>query len=399
MNLRARLYTLSFVDEFGPLYALYTLWFSDNGITTVQLSTVFTLWAVVAVVLEVPSGAVADRVDRRRLLAFAFVLRAIGISLWLVYPTYTMVLIGAALWAIHSSLASGAWEAHIHDQLAAIGEASTYGPTMARVGQFSHAGVALGTLVASAALQLGASIEAMGWLTVAIHAVSISLVLRLPNVDHSDDGDEDESGAGAVAEWWSTLRAGTREAFSSVPIIRLVLLGMFIEGLFIVDEYVPLIARFQGASDTVVPILVFAVWLGLLAGGEVVARRPSAQPRWLGGALVVGAAAMLAGVAGSNYWFLALVAVGYGAMEALLVVADARLQERISSDHRATVTSVRSLFAALISGIGFVVIGALSDGDDPARGVALVCVALIALGVAAVRWLPAAQPNPRPSRS
>ncbi len=398
MDLRARLYTLSFVDEFGPLYALYTLWFADNGITTGQLSTVFTMWAVVAIVLEVPSGAVADLVDRRRLLAFAFGLRAVGISLWLVNPTYTSVLIGAALWAVHSSLASGAWEAHIHDQLVAIGAESTYGSTMARVGQFSHGGIALGTLVASASLTLGASIEALGWLTVAIHAVSIALVLLLPEVAPVAD-DEDESGAGAVAEWWSTLRAGTREAFSSVPIIRLVLLGMFIEGLFIVDEYVPLIARFQGASDTVVPILVFAVWLGLLAGGEVVARRPSAQPRWLGGALVVGAAAMLAGVAGSNYWFLALVAVGYGAMEALLVVADARLQERISSDHRATVTSVRSLFAALISGIGFVVIGALSDGDDPARGVALVCVALIALGVAAVRWLPAAQPNPRPSCS
>ena len=79
--MRRRLYALAFVDEFAPLYALFTLWFIDNDVTTSQISIVFVVWAALAVVLEVPSGALADRIDRRKLIATAFALRAIGIAI------------------------------------------------------------------------------------------------------------------------------------------------------------------------------------------------------------------------------------------------------------------------------------------------------------------------------
>ncbi|MDH3681799.1 MAG: MFS transporter, partial [Acidimicrobiia bacterium] len=129
--LKRRLYSLAFIDEFGPVYAVYTLWFNDNGVTTSQVSTVFLVWALVALLLEIPSGALADRVDRRRLLAMAFGIRAVGIALWLVWPTLTGVFIGAVLWATHDALASGSWEAMIHDELTAVAAADRYGPVMA----------------------------------------------------------------------------------------------------------------------------------------------------------------------------------------------------------------------------------------------------------------------------
>ena len=84
--LRRRLYVLAFVDEFVPFAVVFTLWFADNGITVAQFSLVFVVWAGRALVLEVPSGMVADRVDRRRLIAVAFLLRGIGIAVWLVVP-------------------------------------------------------------------------------------------------------------------------------------------------------------------------------------------------------------------------------------------------------------------------------------------------------------------------
>ena len=149
-SLRRRLYLLAFVDEFGPVYAVFTLWFNDNGISTSQISTVFLVWAAIALAFEIPSGALADRVDRRYLLASAFGIRAIGISLWFVWPTFTGVLIGAALWAIHSAVASGSWEALIHDELTAIGQERTYPKVMARISQFSNLGVAAGTMLGAA---------------------------------------------------------------------------------------------------------------------------------------------------------------------------------------------------------------------------------------------------------
>ena len=67
-RLTATLYGYSFLDEFVLLYPVYTLLFSDTGLSVWQISSLFVLWSVTGVVLEVPSGAWADAVSRRMLL-------------------------------------------------------------------------------------------------------------------------------------------------------------------------------------------------------------------------------------------------------------------------------------------------------------------------------------------
>lgn len=423
--LRRRLYGLSFIDEFGPIYAVYTLWFSDNGITAAQLSVVFLAWSVVALALEIPSGVLADLVDRRRLLAVAFVIRAVGIGLWLVWPTLTGAIIGAVLWAIHDAFASGAWEAMIHDQLSAVGAADRYGSIMARVGQFSHLGVAGGTLLGAALLQFDVALVVLGWLTVAAHVGSVSLVATLPAVgsadlpdDFSDDqADERADGVeldparrasgrpalpdgvvelsadrpaedGADGGWLATLRSGLRQAGSDPLILRLVGVGALLEGLWVVDEYLPLVSRVQGGSDAAAPILILIVWIGLLVGGEVAARRADVGGRFLGPALLVGTLVMVAALIADRVWALAFVAVGYATLETTRVVADARLQARTNGDVRATVTSVRGFGSAATSMVMFVVIGAMANGDDPRPGLYVLLAALAAVAVLATRWVP-----------
>ncbi|MEM9606241.1 MAG: MFS transporter [Actinomycetota bacterium] len=390
-RLRRRLLAVAFVDELSPLYAVYTLWFIDNGLDAGQISTVFVIWASVGIALEVPSGALADLVDRRRLIAAGLVLRATGIAIWLIEPTFTGVVIGAVLWALHMSLASGAWEALVHDELVAIGEEHRYAPVMARVGQAISIGVAVGTGVAAIALAAGASLESLGWVTVAVHAVSIWLVLGLPDVRWVVEQEtDDESEAGGLAGWWSTLRDGARTAFSTHLLAGIVLVTAGLEGLFVVDEYVPILARDRGVDDAVVPLLVLGVLIGLVAGGEVAARRPDIAPRPLGFALVLGAAGMMIAVTSSAPAALLLVGVGYGIHEVAWVLGDARLQERIGARHRATVSSVRSLLAGLVATAAFVLIGLLSDGDDPSPGLLVPLVLLAVVGLGVTRFLPRA---------
>ena len=395
-----RLYGLAFVDEFGPIYAVYTLWFNDNGITTAQVSTVFLVWALVGLALEIPSGALADRVDRRHLLGVAFAIRAAGIALWLVWPTLTGVLIGAVLWAVHDALASGSWEAMIHDQLRSEGRADRYGPVMARIGQWSHLGVAAGTLLGAGLLQIDTSLVTLGWLTVAAHAGSIALVTTLPLVgpDPSElaPADEDRSvdvPGSAVGRWLAVLRDGIGQVVVRSALARLVAVGALVEGLFIVDEYLPLLARAQGGSDAAAPVLVLVVWLGLLAGGEVAARWPRLAGRRLGPGLMAGTVVMAGALALGRVWALALVAVGYAVMQTTNVVANTRLQEQAPGPLRATVTSVRGFGSALVAMVMFVVIGAVADGDDPTPGLYVLLAVLAAVGILIMVWLPSPDPE------
>lgn len=430
-GLKRRLYPLAFIDEFGPVYAVYTLWFNDNGISTAQISTAFLVWAAFALVFEIPSGALADRVDRRYLLASAFGIRMAGISIWLLWPTFTGLLVGSACWAAHDAAASGSWEAMIHDQLTAVGHARNYQPVMARISQFSHLGVAAGTLLGALLLRIDVGIETLGWLTVAAHAGSISGVLTLADadwvvdVDDSDgparqpgaDGHLDRSeppepsiGAGPVAgailddiargaptsaadagsirAWWATLRQGVSDARHTTLIAKLIVVGAMLEGLFILDEYVPLLARARGGADAAAPVIVLVVWIGLLAGGELAARRPAMSSRSLGLLLVGGTAVTTVAFITGSVWTLMLIAVGYGALETVWIAADARMQARTPAATRATVTSVRGFGGAGISMVAFAVIGLMSDGDDPTPGHFVVLAALALAGGLVVRWLP-----------
>lgn len=409
-GLKQRLYLLAFIDEFGPVYAVSTLWFNDNGITTGEISTAFLAWAVFALVLEIPSGALADRVDRRRLLAAAFTIRATGIAIWLLWPTFTGLIIGAALWAAHDAAASGSWEALIHDELSAVDEADGYQTVMARIGQFSHVGIAAGTLLGAALLRLDVDLVTLGWITVAAHAGSVTSVLLLPDVrwvvgtgpPHAGAVEASvgtgpvagpiltdvESATGSFGGWWRTLRHGIRDARHTPTVTRLVVVGAMLEGLFILDEYVPLLARARGGADSAAPVIVFVVWLGLLAGGEVAARRIELSGRVLGCLLIVSVGITTIAFVTTSVWTLMLIGVGYGALETTWIATDARLQERAPATTRATVTSVRGFGGAAVSMTAFAVIGVMSNGDDPTPGHFVVLGALVVAGLLVIEWLP-----------
>ncbi len=183
-DVRSRLYLLSFLDEFGPIYALYTLWFADHGIDAATLTGVFILWAVMQALLEVPTGALADRVDRRSLVAVAQALRAIGLGIWLVDPSVRGLFAGAVLWALHTALASGAWEALVHDELAATGLADRYATVNARCSQFANLGILSSSAAAVALAAVDADLRVAGWSTVVLHLPAIAAVLLLPDVRH-----------------------------------------------------------------------------------------------------------------------------------------------------------------------------------------------------------------------
>jgi hypothetical protein len=120
-------------------------------------------------------------------------------------------------------------------------------------------------------------------------------------------------------------------------------------GLDAFEEYFPLLARHLQVSTTAVPVALLAVPLV----GAVGAALGGPANRLGGGALasVLAVGAVLLGTASvvPHPAALAGVALYYGLYRAVLVVADARLQERITGPARATVTSVANVVAEVPS--------------------------------------------------
>jgi len=114
-------------------YPVFTILFLDFGLTLQQFALLNAVWAATIVVVEVPSGAMADIVGRRKLLVTAGVLMVIEMALLCFVPLgrptllFTVFLINRVFSGTAEASASGADEAIAYDTLKREGNAQDWG--------------------------------------------------------------------------------------------------------------------------------------------------------------------------------------------------------------------------------------------------------------------------------
>ena len=316
------------LSELVPYYPLYALLFLDTGLSDAQISVLFAIWSVTALVTEVPAGALADRWSRRGAVVLASVLQAVAFVVWTAAPSFWPFAVGFVIWGVGGALVSGASEALVHDELAAVGAEGSFG----RVYGWMTAAellVQVPTAFAASALFALGGYELVGWASVVACLAAAALATRFPEAPRQAD-DEDAP----------PLRAGVVEALRR-PALRLAVPAVaLIGGLDAVEEYFPVLAADRGVPVTVVPVAVLGIALAGAAGAALGGRlSPRALPVLLG----AGGACLLVAAMTPAVPALVLAAVFYALYLAVLVAAEAELQARITGPYRATITSVAGL--------------------------------------------------------
>ena len=114
-------------------YPIFTVLFLDFGLTVAQFSILNAVWAATIVMAEVPSGALADIVGRRRLLVFAAFSMLVEMAILCFAPRgnttllFSFFLVNRVLSGLAEAAASGADEAIAYDALQANGMADQWG--------------------------------------------------------------------------------------------------------------------------------------------------------------------------------------------------------------------------------------------------------------------------------
>jgi MFS family permease len=150
-----KIYSFKFFDDFILIYPLYAIMFSENGLSTLQISVLLFVWSFTAFVLEIPSGVWADRYSRKNILIIGQLLRAVGYGLWILYPNFVGFMIGFIFWGVKSALTSGTFEALVYDELKQTSQESMYAKVIGRAESLSLAGIILAGFCASAFSQSG----------------------------------------------------------------------------------------------------------------------------------------------------------------------------------------------------------------------------------------------------
>lgn len=108
-------------------YPVFTILYLDYGLTLEQFAILNMVWALTIVLAEVPSGALADIIGRKRLLVFSAVLMVVEMSLLVIVPIgpsailFIVFLVNRIFSGLAEAAASGADEALAYDSLKALG--------------------------------------------------------------------------------------------------------------------------------------------------------------------------------------------------------------------------------------------------------------------------------------
>jgi MFS family permease len=384
-RLAATLYAYAFLADLVLLYPVYALLFSDTGLSVWQISSLFVIWSAASMLLEIPSGAWADAVSRRLLLCLAPLAAAAAFALWVLVPSYPAFAVGFLLWGAGGALASGSLEALVYTELARLGAKNRYARTMGRARTAETVGALASTVLAGPVLAAG-GYPAVGAASVLACLLAAAVATRLP--EHRGAGvtpaGPEEDDEGDDLGWWASLRAGLAEVRADRTVRAAVLLLAVVTAVWgALDEYTPLLAADTGVTRETVPLLLLLLWFGVTAGGLLVPLGERLTTRGYAALLAGSGVALAAGALLARPAGFVLVAAGFCGFQLATVLADARLQDRITGAGRATVTSL----AGTATDLGTIVVYggyALLAGAGHGAAFAVLSVPYLAVAAALV---------------
>ena len=378
-------YLVSFLRDFQVWIPVWVVFLTiDQGFSLAQVTTADGLFFVGLTVLEIPTGAVADRWGRSRSVALGAFCFAVALAFFALTTSFSILLLSFLTWALAMALMSGADLALLYDSLQELGEEASYERHAGAGGATAWAGAAVATLIGGP-LAAAYSIELTIWIGVGAAALAAlaALAMREPPRAASDHP------PGLIP----LMRRAARLAWRD-PIVRWLLLfsGALSAGLgsahYLVQPYLLANGVEVGGLFSLlqVPQLLGGA-LGSLVAYRFV-RRFGETGVLLGmGALGAGAYAGVAAISSIGaFAFIPIVAL----LEAAVIpVATGAVNRRVPSAERATVLSMQSFTASLVVAPLAPFVGLIADGGGPRWGFFLLgAVLAVAVGLALLVWRP-----------
>jgi len=94
-----------------------TLFWQDNGLSLLEVMILQSIFSIATVLLEFPSGVLADRYGKRKVLITASLMSLVGLALYCVADDFYSFLVAELLLAVWIALMSGADSALLYDSL------------------------------------------------------------------------------------------------------------------------------------------------------------------------------------------------------------------------------------------------------------------------------------------
>lgn len=127
-----------------------TLFYLTNGLTQVQIATIFSVFMISLAVLEIPTGGIADTFGHKTSVFLGISCMALGLLITGLGSEFNIFLIAIFLSGLGFALNSGAYSSLIHDILNKLGKGKEFTKVQGRTGAI----LLLGPMIASPIMSL-----------------------------------------------------------------------------------------------------------------------------------------------------------------------------------------------------------------------------------------------------
>ncbi|HSX02254.1 MAG TPA: MFS transporter [Candidatus Saccharimonadia bacterium] len=383
-------YLQQFTSECMPIYPFYAIMFVQrSGLSVAQVSALFAIWILVALVSEIPTGLLADRFSRRSVLVVSKLMQAAAFLTWWLYPGFTGYAVGFVLWGVGYAFNSGAFQAYVYEEMAALGAIKQFTKVFSRSQSLALVGMVVAYAGASLVGSRNYAVLLISSLVISLLSAAVAAAFPAETRRHTP----------SEAKKLAGLRSTLAEVASSPLLQRLVISVAIVVAIgSALEEYVPLYYQTMGAVDRFIPgLLIIGLALSAYLSWRVdKLERLGAQWRALL-VVVAGAAVLVTSYAGG-----ALAIIGLFTFMRLINVTkllyEASLQHSVAGPSRATISSLPTFIAECLSLALVAVYGWASRFGGNVGSMRVIGGIVIGLGgVMALVWLRRSLPQPGPA--
>lgn len=348
----------------GFLFGVYPIFLHSRGLNQFEINSVLAVYFVVLFLTDVPTGAFADALGRRRSFVLGTALRACAFVVYFFARHYWVFLIAESIDGIGTTFGNGAIDAWGVDALDVAGYEGLKDRLFSRIMQLTTVGFMISAIFGSYIADINI---AWPWLCGAVgYVISAVIGYSLMTGEKHDSAGVDLLDIPRMIV--RRIISGIGAGFDSRIVLMLSAAGAIQVAAWSPYwlEWPLLFNQSYGVGVWIIGWIYCALSAARMLGAEIVSRsRPDQSARAGRVAALVGAASVLLAVAGMlqrrpNIVLMILFVMNIfsGATQPLL---QSWFNEQVESEQRATLLSFNSTFATMGGSIGLIANGFIAD--------------------------------------
>lgn len=352
----AKIFVYSFFSDLIFIYPVYAVMFVENGLSPLQISSLFIAWAGTSFLLEVPSGVLADTYSRKTILILAQLIRLIGYIFWITMPNFLGFLLGFILWGVQSACTSGTLESFVYDELKMHKQENQYAKVLGQIQSLGYLALLFSGVGASLSIQFGYRfVLLISLFSLLISACAIALIPKVQTTKSTQE-----------KQYFSLLRQGLRTSLKNTAILKIIIFVALGQALFgALDEYWSIFATEAGLAKSALGIFFVFYSLSQIAASVLAYRFEKKSVRFFESLFLLNGMLLLIAAHFYTVPFLLLLFLLSFSFKIIDIVMQSALQHQLkSSEVRATVTSVQGFFVELAVVGLYLIVGIVAKNYD-----------------------------------